>query len=95
MIAVPGTSEHQTGLAVDIVDLSNQNMDETQAGTPTQQWMMSNSWLYGFIYRYPAEKTETTGISHESWHYRYVGKEAAQAIHEQGFCLEEYLNQHV
>lgn len=93
IIAVPGTSEHQTGLAVDIVDLNNQNMDDTQADTPTQQWMMNNSWRYGFIYRYPAEKTEITGISHESWHYRYVGKEAAQAIHEQGLCLEEYVAQ--
>lgn len=92
-IAVPGTSEHQTGLAVDIVDINNQNMDDTQADTPTQQWMMNNSWRYGFIYRYPAEKTEITGISHESWHYRYVGKEAAQAIHEQGLCLEEYVLQ--
>ncbi len=95
VIAIPGHSEHQTGLAVDIVDINNQNMDETQEDTPTQQWMMANSWRYGFIFRYPADKTDITGISFESWHYRYVGKEAAQAIHEQGLCLEEYLKQPV
>ncbi len=93
IIAVPGTSEHQTGLAVDVVDINNQNMDETQEDTPTQQWMMNNSWRYGFIFRYPAGKTEITGISHESWHYRYVGKEAAQVIYEQSLCLEEYIEQ--
>lgn len=93
IVAIPGTSEHQTGLAVDIVDMDNQNMDESQEDTPAQQWMMSNSWRYGFIFRYPAEKTEITGISHESWHYRYVGKEAAAVIHDQGLCLEEYIEQ--
>ncbi len=95
IIAVPGTSEHQTGLAVDIVDINNQNMDATQEDTPVQQWMMVNSWRYGFIFRYPSDKTGITGISFESWHYRYVGKEAAQAIHDQGLCLEEYLEQPV
>lgn len=93
IVALPGTSEHQTGLAVDIVDINNQNMDETQADTPTQQWMMKNSWNYGFVFRFPAEKTEITGISHESWHYRYVGKEAAKVIYEQSLCLEEYIEQ--
>lgn len=93
IIAVPGTSEHQTGLAVDIVDINNQNMDETQENTPVQQWLMKNSWRYGFILRYPADKTDITGIAHESWHYRYVGKEAAKEIYEQGLCLEEYIEQ--
>ncbi len=93
VIAIPGTSEHQTGLAVDIVDIDNQNMDETQEDTPAQQWMMKNSWQYGFVFRYPANKTNITGISYESWHYRYVGRKAAQAMYEQGLCLEEYLAQ--
>ena len=52
---------------------------------------MEHSWEYGFILRYPGDKSETTGIIYEPWHYRYVGKEAAGEIHEQGICLEEYL----
>lgn len=90
-IAVPGTSEHQTGLAVDIVDINNQNLDESQESTPAQQWLMENSWQYGFILRYPSDKFGITGIEYEPWHYRYVGKEAAKEIREQGICLEEYL----
>jgi D-alanyl-D-alanine carboxypeptidase len=93
IIAVPGTSEHQTGLAVDIVDINNQNMDDSQENTPAQQWLMSNSWRYGFIFRFPADKTDITGIAFESWHYRYVGKEAASEIYERGICLEEYIEQ--
>jgi D-alanyl-D-alanine carboxypeptidase len=93
VIAVPGTSEHQTGLALDIVDVNNQNLDESQANTPVQLWLMKNSWRYGFILRYPADKTEITGITHEPWHYRYIGKEAAKEIYDKGICLEEYLGQ--
>ena len=93
VVALPGTSEHQTGLALDIVDIDNQNLDDTQKDTPVQQWLVKNCWQYGFILRYAAEKTDVTGITYESWHYRYVGKEAAKVIFEQGLCLEEYLNQ--
>ena len=60
---------------------------------PTQQWLMKHSWEYGFILRYPDDKTNLTGIIYEPWHYRYVGKEAAKSIYEQGICLEEYLQQ--
>lgn len=91
VVAVPGTSEHQLGLAVDIVDVNNQNLNETQEDTQVQQWLMENSWKYGFILRYPADKSEITGIIYEPWHYRYVGKEAAASIYEQDICLEEYL----
>lgn len=91
VVAEPGTSEHQLGLAVDIVDVNNQNLDESQADTQVQQWLMRNSWKYGFILRYPAEKSAITGIIYEPWHYRYVGKEAAADIYERGICLEEYL----
>ena len=52
---------------------------------------MENSWKYGFILRYPTDKSEITGIIYEPWHYRYVGKQAAKVIHEKGICLEEYL----
>lgn len=90
-VAIPGTSEHQTGLALDIVASSYQLLDEKQEKTAEQQWLMENSWRYGFILRYPSDKGEITGIGYEPWHYRYVGREAAAAMHESGQCLEEYL----
>lgn len=91
-VAFPGTSEHQLGLAVDIVDKSNWNLDETQAKTPTQLWLMENCWEYGFILRYPNEKSVITGIIYEPWHYRYVGKDISMALKNSGLCLEEYLD---
>lgn len=90
-VAVPGTSEHQLGLAVDIVDIANQNLNESQENTAVQKWLMENSWKYGYILRYPNEKSAVTGIIYEPWHYRYVGRDAAEEIHAQGVCLEEYL----
>lgn len=90
-VAVPGTSEHQLGLAVDIVDVNQQVLEEEQEDTPTQQWLLANSWKYGFILRYPENKSSITGITYEPWHYRYVGRQAAQEIYSQGICLEEYL----
>ncbi len=90
-VAFPGTSEHQLGLALDIVSEDNQVLDESQEKTPEQQWLMENCHKYGFILRYPEDKSEITGISYEPWHYRYVGKEVAAEIMEQGLCLEEYL----
>ena len=92
-VAIPGTSEHQTALAVDIVSLSYQLLDEKQETTAEQKWLMENCYRYGFVLRYPKDKTEVTGIGYEPWHYRYVGKEAAKAIWEQAICLEEYLAQ--
>lgn len=91
IVAIPGTSEHQLGLALDIVDISNQRLEEEQENTPVQQWLMANSWKYGFILRYPKDKSDITGIIYEPWHYRYVGKEAAKYIYEHQLCLEEYL----
>lgn len=90
-VARPGTSEHQLGLAVDLVDASYQVLDEAQASTPAQQWLMAHCWEYGFILRYPAEKQDITGIIYEPWHYRYVGRDHAQAIRQSGQCLEEFL----
>lgn len=90
-VAVPGTSEHQTGLAVDIVALDYQILDEGQEDTPEQKWLMENSYKYGYILRYPTEKSDLTGIHYEPWHYRYVGKEVAKEIYDLGICLEEYL----
>ena len=90
-VARPGTSEHQTGLAVDIVDMSYQILDEQQENTPVQQWLMAHCAEYGFILRYPTDKSALTGIGYEPWHYRYVGVEAAREIMGRGLCLEEYL----
>ena len=90
-VAVPGTSEHQLGLALDIVDINNQHLDESQESTAVQKWLMEHCWEYGFILRYPNDKSEITGIIYEPWHYRYVGREDAEQIHTLGVCLEEYL----
>ena len=91
VVAIPGTSEHQLGLALDIIDYNNYTLDKSQEKTPTQQWLMANSWEYGWILRFPNGKTELTGIIYEPWHYRYVGKELAAELHELDMCLEEYL----
>ncbi len=92
-VAFPGTSEHQTGLAVDIVSMDYQMLDENQENTREQQWLMENSYKYGWILRYPNEKSAITGIYYEPWHYRYVGKKAAEEIYRRGLCLEEYLEE--
>ena len=90
-VAIPGTGEHQTGLAVDIVSNEYQILDEKQEQTKEQQWLMENSYKYGFILRYPTEKKEITMINYEPWHYRYVGVENATYIKEHNICLEEYI----
>lgn len=90
-VAIPGTSEHQTGLAVDLVSSSYQILDQKQEETPEQKWLMENSYKYGFILRYPNEKRDITGIYYEPWHYRYVGHKTAKEIYEKGICYEEYL----
>ena len=91
IIAIPGTSEHQLGLAVDIVDTRLWALEWEQADLPAQQWLMENCWKYGFILRYPKDKIDVTGIIYEPWHYRYVGHELAQELYESGLTLEEYI----
>ena len=90
-VAVPGTSEHHTGMAVDIVAVSYQKLTEQQEKTAEQKWLMEHCWEYGFILRYPTEKSEITGIGYEPWHYRYVGREAARTMRDNGLCMEEYI----
>ena len=92
IVAPPDTSEHQLGLAVDLVDASYQTLDTRQADTPAQKWLMAHSWEYGFILRYPTDKSDVTGIIYEPWHYRYVGRDYARQICESGLCLEEWLD---
>lgn len=79
-VAVPGTSEHQTGLAADIT-----------GSQKVYKWLAENSWKYGFILRYPDDKMDVTGIIFEPWHFRYVGNAFAKEIYDSGLCLEEYL----
>lgn len=84
-VALPGTSEHQLGLAVDI------NADGIHStGQQVYDWLSEYAHCYGFIKRYPEDKTQITGISNEPWHYRFVGIDAALEIKEKGLCLEEY-----
>ena len=80
-VAAAGCSEHHLGLAVDIEDKD------------AQQWLQEHSWEYGFILRYPGDKTAETGYAYDPGHYRYVGREAAKEMWETGLCLEEYLAQ--
>ena len=85
-VAAPGASEHQLGLAVDIGGDGINSIDYS-----VYEWMNQNSYKYGFISRYPAGKTEITGVNNELWHYRYVGTDVATEMYYQGLCLEEYL----
>lgn len=84
-VALPGTSEHQLGIAVDI------NSQISTPSGPLYSWLANNSYKYGFILRYPPNKVSITGVKYEPWHFRYVGKSAAAQIHRQGICLEEYV----
>lgn len=92
VVAVPGTSEHELGLAFDLVDDSYKGLDSGQEATPVQKWLMEHSWEYGFILRYPNNKSEVTGIIYEPWHYRYLGKTLAKEVYDSGLCLEEYID---
>lgn len=87
-VALPGTSEHQLGIAVDI------NADKSKCSNEdVYGWLAENAYKYGFVLRYPPGKQKITGTSYEPWHYRYVGEEAAKEIYERGICLEEYFKQ--
>lgn len=87
-VAEPGTSEHQLGIAVDInADISGSSSDAVYA------WLDGNAYKYGFIKRYPSDKTGITGVNNEPWHYRYVGEEAAKEMKDKNLCLEEYIDQ--
>ena len=91
-VAAPGSSEHQTGLAVDVSDSVYTDLNREQGAQPIQKWLMENCYKHGFIVRYPDGTTDKTGIIYESWHYRYVGVELATELHALGVCLEQYLD---
>lgn len=89
--ALPGQSEHQTGLCVDFMTHSMNTLDNSFEETEAFKWLKENSWKYGFILRYAEDKVNVTGYTYESWHYRFVGLEAASVMYQTGLCYEEYL----
>ena len=90
-VALPGSSEHQTGLAFDIAYMKNgEYQEKTSDEDPEIIWLKENSYKYGFILRYPLGKEKITGYSYERWHYRFVGIELATTLYEEGLTLEEY-----
>lgn len=95
VVTVPGASEHQIGLALDIVCNEYTALDEGFGETEAGKWLAENSCKYGFILRYPQGKEYITGIDYEPWHFRYVGKEAATLITEQGITLEEFWEEYL
>lgn len=88
-VAAPGYSEHQLGLSVDI----NSEDESLCSSWDVYAWLDAHCAEYGFILRYPADKTACTGIDYEPWHFRYVGETAAEEIMERGLCLEEYIEE--
>lgn len=91
IVAIPGQSEHQTGLAIDIAS-PDYGLERSFGNTETGKWLAENCHKYGFIIRYPKDKTEITKIIYEPWHIRYVGVKFAMEIYNKGICLEEYIN---
>ena len=94
-VTVPGSSEHQIGLAIDIITDGYSSLDEGFGETDAGKWLADNSAKYGFILRYPSGKEEITSIEYEPWHFRYVGVDAAGVITDNGLCLEEFWNLYV
>lgn len=94
VVAVPGQSEHQTGLTMDISSQSNGiQLEENFEDTPEGKWLANNAHLYGFIMRYPKGKESITGYDYEPWHFRYVGNDIAKTIYENKLTLEEFIKQ--
>ena len=95
LVSIPGSSEHQCGLSV---DLTSQSVIDGEYGTfgesPDYDWVEENAYKYGFILRFPENAGDKTGATNEPWHFRYVGKEAAKEIHDKGWILEDYIEHH-
>lgn len=91
LVALPGSSEHQTGLAMDIAYMKNGiYSDDVKDSDKEVEWMKKNSYKYGFILRYPKGKEEITGYDYEPWHYRFVGINLAKILYDQNITMEEY-----
>lgn len=92
--AHPGTSEHQTGLAIDVTAADvNDELIQKFGDTPEGQWLSANAYKYGFIIRYPKGDQNITGYEYEPWHIRYVGVDVATQIHTHNWTLEQYISQ--
>lgn len=89
-VQAAGYSEHETGLALDLVPEGRSSLDESIETDPVMQWFAQNSYKYGFVIRYPTTKADITGISYEPWHFRYVGVEAAVFLYNNNLTLEEF-----
>ena len=93
IVQYPGASEHQSGLAIDVINKAGIGKNFTNdAFAPSKEgkWLAANCWDYGFVIRYPEDKVEITGIKYESWHLRYVGVQVAQYMRDHNLCLEEF-----
>lgn len=91
--AQPGASEHQTGLAMDMLSIEYSSLNEGFENTKAFKWLEANAYKYGYILRYPRGKESITGYNYEPWHYRYVGKDASEDITKNKLTLEEYLEE--
>ena len=89
--ARPGHSEHQTGLTIDFGSLGDTGLSSTWESTPAGGWMARNAWEYGWLMSYPDGEKDAVCYRYEPWHYRYVGREMAAAIHYPGLTIREYL----
>ncbi len=89
-VSSPGKNEHQSGLCADIHNCTSNSL--SFKNSEAYNWLKENSWKFGFILRYPEDKTELTGVQFEPWHYRYVGRYHAGEMHERNLCLEEYID---
>ena len=94
LVALPGSSEHQLGMAMDLAQKGGSQLNMSFGKTKAGQWVNANAYLYGFIVRYPENQTEITGYAFEPWHVRYVGKEYAKAIFDSGVPMETYVSAH-
>lgn len=95
VITVPGCSEHEIGLALDITSDTFQPLLQEFADTEEGKWLAEHSYEYGFTLRYPTDKEHITSIEYEPWHFRYVGREAAKIMYEEDICLEEFWDKYL
>ena len=90
-VALPGSSEHQSGLAIDIAYMDNGvYIENTSDSDPEIKWLKENAYKFGFILRYPEEKEDVTGFKYEWWHYRFIGVEMATILYAENITLDEY-----
>jgi len=91
LVALPGASEHQTGLAIDFAYYENGIYnDDVKENDKEAIWLKNNAWKYGFILRYPKGKEDVTGYNFEPWHFRFVGLKLAKYLFKNDLTLEEY-----